>query len=175
MAVRSAPSRLTPCAIRFTCALIALAIEFALRPANLVHAQQVRVLPSQQKPSAENLPRNQSAPSQEESVPKLSTLPVMSGGRGSNTREIPLPEIFRGCWAGEVPGVDLMTPLTAAATHVQWLTKLYTLCYKQVGGGDRWRLTFVETSVAQRSMVSDQRQSISVKSVAGRDRAELTA
>ena len=89
-------------------------------------------------------------------------------------REIPLPEIFRGCWSGEVAQVDSMIPLTQNALHVQWLSKLYTLCYKQVGAGDRWHLTFAETSVAQRSMVSDQRQSISVKSVAGRDRAELT-
>ncbi len=68
-----------------------------------------------------------------------------------------------------------MEPLTPSAMHVQWLTKLYTLCYKQVGAGGRWHLTFAETSVAQRSMVSDQRQSISVKSVAGQDRAELTS
>lgn len=99
----------------------------------------------------------------------------MPGGPGSNTREIPLPEVFRGCWAGEVPVVDSMTPLSPAATHVQWLTKSYTLCYKQIGYGDRWHLTFAESSVAERSVVSDQRQSISVKSVAGPDRAELTA
>jgi hypothetical protein len=173
MAVRSARSRSTSIAVHFTCALLALAVEFELRPAHPAQAQQVQVLPSQQKPpSIENLPRNQ--PSQEETIPKLSTIPVMPGGPGSNTREIPLPEIFRGCWTGEVAEVDSMVPLTEAAMHVQWLTKLYTLCYKQVGAGDRWHLTFAETSVAQRSMVSDQRQSISVKSVAAQDRAELT-
>ena len=146
-----------------------------MRPAILARAEQVQVLPSQQKPSVENLPRDQPAPSQSETIPTLPEQPVMPGGPGSNMREIPLPEIFRGCWAGEVAAVDSMTPLTPEAVHVRWLTKLYKLCYKQVGAGDRWHLTFAETSVAQRSMVSDQRQSVSVKSVAGGDRAELTA
>jgi hypothetical protein len=138
-----------------------------------VLAQQVQVLPSQQKPPAETLPRLP-APSQEETIPSMPSLPVTPNGQGSNTREIPLPEIFRGCWSGEVARVDSMIPLTPNALHVQWLSKLYTLCYKQVGAGDRWHLTFAETSVAQRSMVTDQRQSISVKSVDGQDRAELT-
>jgi hypothetical protein len=138
-----------------------------------VLAQQIQVLPSQQKPPAENLPHLPPS-SQEETIPSVPTLPVIPGDQGSNTREIPLPEIFKGCWSGEVARVDSMIPLTPNAVHVRWLSKLYMLCYKQVGAGDRWHLTFAETSVAQRSMVSDQRQSISVKSVAGRDRAELT-
>lgn len=178
MAVREAPSRSrfrAVCAIRaviLTSSLIALWAEFGLRPAS---AQQVRVLPSQQKPSVENLPRAPAAPSQSETIPNLPQQPTLPEGPGSNVREIPLPNIFRGCWAGEVPEVDTMTPLTPEATHVRWLTKLYKLCYKQIGAGDRWHLTFAETSVAQRSIVSDQRQSVSVKAVAGRNRAELTA
>jgi hypothetical protein len=151
--------------------LLALAIGFGLRFATSVCAQQVQVLPSQQRPPAENVPRNQPQSSQEQTIPSQ---PVMPVNPGSNTREIPLPVVFKGCWSGEVAVLDSMTPLTPAATHVQWLTKLYTLCYQQVGAGDRWHLTFAETSVAQRSMVTDQRQSISVKSVDGPDRAELT-
>jgi hypothetical protein len=172
MAIRSTRSRLITVAIRFSCALIIL-LAALLPPERPLFAQQVQVLPSQQKPPVQNLPRLP-APSQEETIPSMPSLPVIPGGQGSNMREIPLPEIFRGCWSGEVAQVDSMIPLTQNALHVQWLSKLYTLCYKQVGAGDRWHLTFAETSVAQRSMVSDQRQSISVKSVAGRDRAELT-
>jgi hypothetical protein len=59
--------------------------------------------------------------------------------------------------------------------QIIWLTKLYTLCYKQAGYGGRWQLTFAESSVAQRHQVSDQRQLIQVKSVSGSDRAQLTA
>jgi hypothetical protein len=175
MAVHSAPSRSRFRAIGATCCFIfVISIECAPCPVPLARAQQVRVLPSQQKPSTEDLPRER-APSQSETLPIIPQRPVMPDNPGSNIREIPLPEIFRGCWAGEVPEVDSMTPLSADAVHVRWLTKLYKLCYKQVGTGDRWHLTFAETSVAQRSIVSDQRQSVRVKSVAGRDRAELTA
>jgi len=105
----------------------------------------------------------------------MPVIPVMPGGPGSNMREIPLPEVFKGCWSGEVAEIDSIIPLTRLAGRVHWLTKIYMLCYKQVGVGDNWHLTFAEASVAQRSMVSDQRQSISVKSVSGGDRAELTA
>ncbi|MBF6561162.1 MAG: hypothetical protein IVW56_12805 [Candidatus Binataceae bacterium] len=135
-------------------------------------AGQVQVLPSQQRPAAghpPNLPELQTAPDQG------ATIPFTPGGAGSNTREIPLPEVFRGCWTGLVSEVDSITPLSPDATPIQWLTKSYTLCYKQVGYGGKWQLTFAEGSVAERAVVSDQRQSITVKSVEGRDRAELTA
>jgi hypothetical protein len=171
MAMRSARSRPFPFTIRLMCELAVVA-GLALR-SGPIFAQQIQILPSQQKPPTEPLPRPPT-PSQEQTIPSMPPIPVTPNGQGSNTREIPLPEIFRGCWSGEVAQVDSMIPLTSSAMHVRWLSKLYTLCYKQAGSGDRWRLTFAETSVAQRSMVSDQRQSISVKSVAGRDRAELT-
>jgi hypothetical protein len=174
MAVRLAPGRSTSVAILFGCRAIALAVGIELVIGAPLGAQQVQVLPSQQKPSTENLPRNQ-APSSQQELPRMPGIPVMPGGPGSNMREIPLPEVFKGCWSGEVAQVDSITPLTRLAGRVHWLTKIYTLCYKQVGVGDNWHLTFAEASVAQRSMVSDQRQSISVKSVSGGDRAELTA
>jgi hypothetical protein len=171
MAMRSARSRSTLSSIRCCCLLLALALEFELAPVISARAQQVQVLPSQQRPPAGNVARNQPQSSQEQTIPSQPAMPV---NPGSNMREIPLPVVFKGCWAGEVSVLDSMVPLTPAATHVQWLTKLYTLCYQQVGAGDRWHLTFAETSVAQRSMVTDQRQSISVTSVDGQDRAELT-
>jgi hypothetical protein len=92
-----------------------------------------------------------------------------------NTREIPLPEVFRGCWSGSVPNVDSMRPFSPDMSRLIWLTKTYTLCYKQAGYNGKWQLTFAEGTVADRREVSDQRQSIRVKSVSGPDRAELTA
>lgn len=56
-----------------------------------------------------------------------------------------------------------------------WLTKRYTLCYKQAGYNGKWQLTFAEGTVADRREVSDQRQLIRVKSVSSPNRAELTA
>jgi hypothetical protein len=90
-------------------------------------------------------------------------------------REIPLPEIFRGCWSGTVQRVDSMTPLSPDAGQLLWLTKRYVLCYKQAGYNGRWKLTFAEGSVADRMRVSDEHQVIRVKSVGGANRAEITA
>ena len=68
-----------------------------------------------------------------------------------------------------------MQPLSANVGRLIWLTKTYTLCYKQAGYNGKWQLTFAEGTVADRREVSEQRQLIKVKSVAGPDRAELTA
>ena len=147
-------------------AALAAASIFLL--SNIPAAGQVQVIPSQQKPSIKRLPQSQTTPEQEQTIPLIP-------GSGSNTREIPLPEVFRGCWAGDVAEVDSITPLNPEANHIRWLTKTYTLCYKQAGYGGKWHLTFAEGSVAEREVVTDQRQAITVKSVEGRDHAELTA
>ena len=68
-----------------------------------------------------------------------------------------------------------MQPLSPDMGRLIWLTKTYTLCYKQAGYKGKWKLTFAEGAVADRREVTDQRQSIRVKSVSGADRAELTA
>jgi hypothetical protein len=152
-------------------ARVVVLIAASLMPCPCVHvayAGQVQVVPSQQKPAVTHLPQAQTTPDQAQTIP-------LTPGSGSNMREIPLPEVFRGCWAGEVPEVDSITPLSPEATHIRWLTKSYTLCYKQFGYGGKWHLTFAEGAVAERAVVSEQRQSIRVKSVDGRDRAELTA
>lgn len=102
-------------------------------------------------------------------------IPTIPGWQGSNTKVIPLPVVFRGCWAGTVPEVDSIRMLQPTMNRVMWLTKSYKLCYKQVGYNGRWQLTFAEGSVADRRQVSDQRQLIKVKSVSGSDRAHLVA
>jgi hypothetical protein len=106
---------------------------------------------------------------QESSIP-----PTFPGAQGS-THEVPLPEVFRGCWQGTVPRVDSIVPIDPMAGRTIWLTKAYTLCYKQTGVNGPWVLTYAEGAVANRSEVSDQRQAIKVKSVTGADRAEITA
>lgn len=68
-----------------------------------------------------------------------------------------------------------MQPLSPDMGRLIWLTKTYTICYKQAGYNGKWQLTFAESAVADRSQASDQRQLIKVKSVSGPDRAELTA
>jgi hypothetical protein len=110
-------------------------------------------------------------PSQnEQTVP-----PRLPLGLGSNTREIPLPKVFRGCWSGSVPAIDSMRPLQPDEAPLIWLTKLYTLCYQQAGANGQWQLTFADSSVADTDRVSDQRQVIKVKAVTGPDQAVLSA
>jgi hypothetical protein len=134
-------------------------------------AGQIQNLPSQQ-----SLPQPLQTPPPLEQQPggTLSKPPIVPGPQG-NTREIPLPQVFHGCWAGEVPRVDSIEPLSPDAGHIAWLTKSYTLCYKQTGYSGRWQLTFAEGAVSDRREVSDQRQSIRVKSVSGPEQAQLTA
>jgi hypothetical protein len=74
-----------------------------------------------------------------------------------------------------VPKVDSIDPIDPLAGRTIWLTKAYTLCYKQAGSNGKWTLTYAEGAVANRREVSDQRQAIKVKSVTGSDRAEITA
>jgi hypothetical protein len=129
-------------------------------------------LPSQQfvpPPSTSRINPQPNQSQTEKTIP-----PVLAAPQGA-TREIPLPEVFRGCWRGSVAQIDSLVPLDLSAGRTIWLTKSYTLCYKQVGYNGKWRLTFAEGSVADRRQVRDQRQSIRVKSVSGSDRAELTA
>jgi hypothetical protein len=142
--------------------------------AGIADAAQVQTLPSQRAipfaPSSPPSISNQDHPNQERTVPP----PILPDSQGG-TREIPLPQLFRGCWRGSVPSIDSIVPIDPDAGHTIWLTKVYTLCYKQAGINGKWVLTFAEGSVADGRRVIDQRQSIKVNSVSGADRAELTA
>ena len=110
---------------------------------------------------------------QEQTIPAHPVLPLPN--QGSNTREIPLPKVFRGCWRGTVAAIDTITPLREGEPPLIWLTKVYTLCYRQIGANGQWELTFADSSVADHDRVTDQRQSITVKSVTAADAAELSA
>jgi hypothetical protein len=133
-------------------------------------AAQIATLPSQQIPQVRpTLPPITRQPGEIPGLP--AQLPAPQG----NTREIPLPEVFRGCWSGSVPRLDSVQPLSPDSSRLIWLTKTYLLCYKQAGYNGTWQLTFAEGAVADHSEVSDQRQLIKVKSVSGPNRAELTA
>src|SRR5437016_1330765 len=127
--------------VRIRLGLIVVAIFLSIstsatRPAS---AGQVQTLPSQQIPEPQPTPPPMTRqPGEDLIIPPR--LPAPQG----NTREIPLPEVFRGCWAATVPRVDSVQPLTPNAGIPIWLTKTYTLCYKQAGDSGKWQLTFAE-------------------------------
>ena len=149
--------------------LAVIVLILGLTPAVAMGAQ-LETLPSQHAPEVPSTPPpiiHQPAP--------IPGPPTQFPAPQHNTREIPLPEVFRGCWSGSVPRIDSMQPLSPKVGRLIWLTKTYTLCYKQAGYNGKWQLTFAESAVADRSEASDQRQSIRVKSVSGRDHAKLSA
>jgi hypothetical protein len=130
------------------------------------------MLPSQQVPEVGSVP----APLTSQPGQNLSIPPTVPGIRAQGkVREIPLPEVFRGCWSGTVPALDSIQSLNPNLGRLIWLTKSYTLCYKQAGYNGKWQLTFAKSSVTDRIGVSDQHQVIRVKSVSGSNTAELTA
>jgi hypothetical protein len=153
--------------MRIRAGCFAFAVLVSLCTPSSSRAGQVQTLPSQQVPQSTPTPRpfiRQPGENQR--------LPVFPGPQG-NTREIPLPQVFRGCWSGSVPDVDSFRPLRPDAVNLIWLTKTYTLCYKQAGYSSKWQLTFAESKVANPREATDQRQSIKVKAVNGPNRAEL--
>lgn len=152
------------CGIILFCLLVLFALPFPSR------AGQVQVAPSQTQQS--QIVKPDDAPSPRGRSQGAFGLPTE---KGSNTREIPLPVVYRGCWTGTVPRIDSMVHLGPSTQPVGWLTKSYTLCYKQIGYGGRWHLTFAEGGVAERWRVSDERQTIKVESVSKGNRALLRA
>jgi hypothetical protein len=83
----------------------------------------------------------------------------------------PLPEIFRGCWEGDVPFVDHIQRLPGAAPIGPWATKSYRLCYRRVGDGP-FELTFTDTGVRHR-LISNPEGRLQVVSTDGRSFAAL--
>jgi len=131
---------------------------------------QIGALPSQQIPSAHLTP-----PAIVRQPNEIPSSPLQLPAPQGNTREIPLPQVFRGCWVGSVPRIDSTQPLSPERGRLIWLTKTYTVCYKQAGIQGKWQLTFAESAVADGREVSDQRHLIKLKSVSGPNRADLTA
>src|SRR5271170_3535190 len=105
-------------------ALVLIGFTAALVTASSIgeaSAGGVQVLPSQTQPSLPPrlaLPPNSSQ--QEQTIPSRPVLPLPD--QGSNTREIPLPKVFRGCWRGSVPTVDSITLLQPDEPRISWLT-----------------------------------------------------
>ena len=158
---------MAPGKLQIFCAALCLVLVSLAEPA---FGAQIEPLPSQLIPENRTTP----APITPQPAEIPSSPPRIPAPQG-NTREIPLPEVFRGCWSGSVPRIDSIQPLSPQTGRLIWLTKTYTLCYKQAGYNGRWQLTFAEGTVADRREISGQRQLIKVKSVTSADHAELTA
>jgi hypothetical protein len=63
-----------------------------------------------------------------------------------------LPDIFRGCWRGEVDNLDAILPMPGGARLGTWTPKTYRICYQRYGS-EPYQLTFNETAVAPDSRI----------------------
>ena len=64
--------------------------------------------------------------------------------------EIPIPEQFKGCWVGEVVGLDSNRALSFWPPVLLWQPKTYELCFTK-RGLDMWQFDYAETNVKDRS------------------------
>jgi hypothetical protein len=63
-----------------------------------------------------------------------------------------LPDIFHGCWEGEVSTIDAIQQMPGGAPLGTWTPKTYRICYKRYGNGP-YELTLNETGVAPNSRI----------------------
>jgi len=83
------------------------------------------------------------------SPPAPSSVPTPVAGDQA-TLEIPIPEVFRGCWSGTVASLDSFArlsywPPTGASL---WFSKSYVVCFRQKGQ-EPWRLTFGDSGMPE--------------------------
>jgi hypothetical protein len=71
------------------------------------------------------------SPAKLQSVPETGSIPL---DENQSTREIPLPEVFQGCWQGQVTHLDSLRALSGQPPGL-WITKTYHLCYRRVAQG----------------------------------------
>jgi len=60
--------------------------------------------------------------------------------------EIPIPEQFKGCWFGDVVGLDSSRALSLWPPVLLWQPKRYELCFTK-RGLDLWQFDYAETNV----------------------------
>ena len=85
-----------------------------------------------------------------------------------------LPEVFRGCWQGEVSQLDWIRREPGAHKVGFWTPKTYRLCYRRVGAGP-FSLTFTETGVAPSEKIINPRGHVVPLSTDGRAFATMRA
>ncbi|HYL60881.1 MAG TPA: hypothetical protein VEU51_18590 [Candidatus Acidoferrales bacterium] len=104
-------------------------------------------------------------------APSANVIPPLPGAQ---TLEIPLPEVFRGCWQGVVRYIDSQVQL-APPMIGGWIPKTYRICYVQSGRGP-FKPTISETGlIANGRAVRNARSRLEVLSTDGRTQATMRA
>jgi len=83
-----------------------------------------------------------------------------------------LPQVFRGCWEGEVVMVDDLERLPGAHKVGYWTPKTYRLCYQRIGEGP-FHLTFSETGVVPNEQIKNAHGHVDALATDGRGYAKM--
>src|SRR5215470_12429807 len=83
-----------------------------------------------------------------------------------------LPQVFRGCWEGEVVMVDDLERLPGAHKVGYWTPKTYRLCYQRIGEGP-FHLTFSETGVVPNEQIKNAHGHVDALATDGRAYAKM--
>jgi hypothetical protein len=83
-----------------------------------------------------------------------------------------LPQVFRGCWEGEVVMVDDLVRLPGAHKVGYWTPKTYRLCYQRIGD-QPFQLTFSETGVVPNEQIKNARGHVDTLATDGRAYAKM--
>jgi hypothetical protein len=83
-----------------------------------------------------------------------------------------LPQVFRGCWEGEVVIVDDLERLPGAHKVGYWTPKTYRLCYQRLGEGP-FHLTFSETGVVPNEQIKNAHGHVDALATDGRAYAKM--
>ena len=83
-----------------------------------------------------------------------------------------LPQVFRGCWEGEVVMVDDLERLPGAHKVGYWTPKTYRLCYQRIGEAP-FHLTFGETGVVPNEQIKNAHGHVDALATDGRAYAKM--
>src|SRR5262249_41436693 len=83
-----------------------------------------------------------------------------------------LPQVFRGCWEGEVVMVDDLERVPGAHKVGYWTPKTYRLGYQRIGEGP-FHLTFSETGVFPNEQIKNVRGHVDALATDGRAYAKM--
>lgn len=97
-----------------------------------------------------------------------SSLPAQPDAGASNqVLEIPLPERFRDCWAGQVAVLDSERKLSSRFPAVKWSPKNYRLCFIEHGLG-AWTFSYGEVHTdLENSNGNEKEQSVEFLRIEG--------
>jgi len=104
--------------------------------------------------------------------PVVAPTPVPFSPSFTTQSEPKLPQVFRGCWQGEVVTVDELQRMPGAHKVGYWTPKTYRLCYQRVGTGP-FHLTFSETGVVPNDQIKNARGHVDALATDGRAHAKM--